>query len=291
MTPHVAARLTIHEPDAVQSTVAARYPPALRSLGTSFGERRFGLIPDGRRRGSVLRREAVQRRLLAVADLIAAAAALTLVVSLPGSDDKPGVLVLAGMPLVVMVFKLAGLYDRDQLRLVHSTLDEAPLLLQLTGLYVLVVAIAQSVLVQGNLGGDQIAALWAVSFVAVVGGRMFARWLAGRLTSTERCLVIGERERAERIREKLGSSGARATVVATFPLERNADADPLDPESIAFIVNELQVHRIIIAPTTTDSAGIVELIRWRRRRASRSACSRACSRSSARPSSSTTSTG
>ena len=61
------------------------------------------------------------------------------------------------MPLIVLVFKIAGLYDRDQLRIVHSTLDEAPTLLQLTGLYVLSVTILQSVMVDGTLGGDQIA--------------------------------------------------------------------------------------------------------------------------------------
>ena len=39
---------------------------------------------------------------------------------------------VAGASMVVLLFKMAGLYDRDDLRLVHSTLDEVPLLLQLT---------------------------------------------------------------------------------------------------------------------------------------------------------------
>jgi hypothetical protein len=47
-------------------------------------------------------------------------------------------------------FKIAGLYDRDQMRLVRSTLDEAPVLGQLVGLYVLGLTILQPVLIEGS---------------------------------------------------------------------------------------------------------------------------------------------
>jgi exopolysaccharide biosynthesis polyprenyl glycosylphosphotransferase len=165
-----------------------------------------------------------------------------------------------GMPLVAVLFKIAGLYDRDQLRIVRSTLDEAPLLLQLTGVYTLGVAILQSVLIEGSLGGDQLGALWLVTFLAIMGGRMLARGAAATLSSPERCLVIGEIERAERIRDKLASSHARASVVATLPLED--DIEHLDsPEILRALATELNIHRIIIAPTTADAGGVIELIR------------------------------
>jgi exopolysaccharide biosynthesis polyprenyl glycosylphosphotransferase len=261
MTPQVAARLTIYEQDAVPQ-MAIRRMPAHAGPARVVSLRRLPRVDTGE--GSVpslLRREAIQRRLLALADVIAASVALWLVLTLPGSHDQPGLFVLAAMPLVVLVFKIAGLYDRDQLRLVRSTLDELPLLVQLTGLYVLSLTIAQSVMVDGNLGGDQIAGLWLASFVAIAGARMVARRLSGRATAVERCLVIGERQRADRIREKLATSRARAAVIATFPLEGSDDVDPLDPDSVRRIVRDLQLHRIIIAPRTTDAAGIVELIR------------------------------
>jgi exopolysaccharide biosynthesis polyprenyl glycosylphosphotransferase len=262
MTPQVVARLTIHEQDAVDTELTRPRPAVPARVPGSRTHRRFRLVEGGDRAvSSPLRRESLQRRLLAIADVVAAAAALWLVLTLPRSGDEPGLAIVAGIPLVVLVFKIAGLYDRDQLRLVHSTLDEAPTLLQLTGLYVLSVTILQSVVVHGTLGGEQIAALWLASFLAVIAARMLARWIGARVTSTERCLVIGEPQRADRIREKIATSGAAATVIATFPLEGTGDIDPLDPESVQRIVADLQVHRIIIAPTTTDSAGIVELIR------------------------------
>jgi exopolysaccharide biosynthesis polyprenyl glycosylphosphotransferase len=207
-----------------------------------------------------MQRESLRRRLLGVADVISATLALVLVLTLLG-DDQVGFATLAGMPLVIVLFKVAGLYDRDQLRLVHSTLDEAPLLVQLTGLYALSVTILQPLLLEGRLGRDQIAALWVVSFLAIVGGRMVARWLAGHAIPLERCLVIGAQERAERIREKLTASRARATVVATLPLADDDIASLHDPLSMRHIAAELQVHRIVIAPTATDTADVVELIR------------------------------
>ncbi len=261
MTPQVAERLTIHVHDAVEPALSlgsaapgdAAVARAARRLRVVEGDERHALTPQ--------RREAFQRRLLAAGDVIGAALALWLVLTLPHTGDQPALLMLAGIPLVILVFKIAGLYDRDAVRLVRSTLDEAPLLLQLTGLYVLSVTILQSVAVDGNLGGDQILALWAASFVAIAGARMIARSVGGRATPMERCLIIGERQRADRIREKLASSRARAVVVATFPLEGEDDSHPLDRDSLRRIVGDLKLHRIVIAPTTSDAAGIVELIR------------------------------
>jgi exopolysaccharide biosynthesis polyprenyl glycosylphosphotransferase len=262
MTPQVAERLTIHEPDALDHELTARRVPNLGDAPVARASKRFRVVEDGERSlPSTQRREAIQRRFLAAGDVLAATLALWLVLTLPGTGDEPAWLVLAGMPLVIVVFKIAGLYDRDPLRVVHSTLDEAPLLLQLTGLYVLSVTILQSAMVDGTLGGEQILALWIGSFAAVAGVRMIARRLAGRLTQVERCLVIGERQRADRIREKLATSRARATVVATFPLEGDGDVDWLDPVTVRRIVGDLQVHRIVIAPTTADAGGVVELIR------------------------------
>jgi exopolysaccharide biosynthesis polyprenyl glycosylphosphotransferase len=262
MTPQVAERLTIYEQDAVDPARTVRGIPALGDAPDARAGRRLRVLEVGERHvPSLQRREAIQRRLLALGDVLAATLAMWLVLTLPNSGDQPALPLLIGMPLVIVVFKIAGLYDRDTLLLGHSTLDEAPLLLQLTGLYVLGVTILQSAIVNGDLGGDQILGLWAVSFVAIVGGRMLARWLAGRTTPVERCLVIGQRERAERIRKKLTASRARASVIATFPLESGDDTVVLDPETVRRIVRELQVHRIVIAPTTTDATEIVELIR------------------------------
>ena len=218
---------------------------------------------DGRASASLVWRETLHRRLLGAADITSAS--LALVVTLDGLGQKRVALAaLIGVAVLLFLFKVAGLYDRDDLRLVHSTLDEVPLLVQLTGLFALGVAILHRIVLAGDLAADQIAELWIVSLVAILSGRVLARMVAGRTAPVERCLVIGEMGRVERIRDKLAASRARALVVASLPLA-GEDGDDVDwvgsPEVIRRVVRELNVHRIIIAPTTTDTSDVVDLIR------------------------------
>ena len=170
MTPsQLAARLTIHEAD---TAVAVPERPHLRAVGGTavdavalrpgYAERADTAFP------SLFERESLHRRLLAVADVLSASLALLVVLFLAG-DARPTLVALAGLPLVVLLFKVAGLYDRDQLRLVPSTLDEAPMLAQLAGLYALGVTILQPVLLDGSLQGLRIAMLWVVGFFAIIG--------------------------------------------------------------------------------------------------------------------------
>jgi exopolysaccharide biosynthesis polyprenyl glycosylphosphotransferase len=168
---------------------------------------------------------------------------------------------LAGTPVIILLFKVAGLYDREQLRVLRSTLDEAPVLVQVTGLYALALAILQPFIVDGHLSGEQIAALWVTSFLAIMGARLVARWLAGRASAPERCLVIGDPRLAARISEKLVSSRARAVVAASLPLKTD-ELDRLEgPEGVRRIVDAVNVDRIIIAPTGSEPAGVTDLIR------------------------------
>jgi exopolysaccharide biosynthesis polyprenyl glycosylphosphotransferase len=256
MTPTIAAKLTIH-PDGREPDVDGRGALAMRGAVVSLpapGERRTAPRP------AIERREALHRRLLGVFDVLAATLALVVVLELLG-NDRPGPVLLAAMPLVVVLFKIAGLYDRDELRLAHSTLDEAPLLLQLTGLYVLSVTIVRSLVIEGTLGAGQIAALWVVTFLAVMAGRMIARSIAGHASPVERCLVIGDPRLAQRIRQKLAASHARAVVSATLPLDVEDVGHLGGPEGVRRIVSELEMDRVIIALRSTDSGGVAELIR------------------------------
>jgi exopolysaccharide biosynthesis polyprenyl glycosylphosphotransferase len=261
MTSGLAAKLTIHDPEVLgvdasqaeavlaQRTLATPGPPPLRVV--EGGER----FATPRRRPDGLR-----RLLLCGADVCAAAAATLLVLTVFG-DDRLKLVTLAATPMIVLVLKVAGLYDREQLRLVRSTLDEAPALLQVAGLYTLTIAILQPHVVAGHLWGGQIAALWLTSFVAILAARVASRWLAGRASSMERCLVIGDGALARRIREKLSSSRARAVVAATLPLEAD-EIDRLEgPDGVRRLVDELRIDRIIIAPATSEPAAVTELIR------------------------------
>jgi exopolysaccharide biosynthesis polyprenyl glycosylphosphotransferase len=248
----LAAKLTIHDPEVVgvdaseaEIALAPRTlaPPRRGRLRIIEGGER---VAPGRRR-----REGLRRLLLCAADVFAAAGAMVLVLTVFGDNRLK----------LVVLFKVAGLYDREQLRLVRSTLDEAPALLQVAGLYTLTIAIFQPHVMAGHLWDGQIAALWLTSFIAILAARASARWFAGRASPMERCLVIGDVALARRIREKLGSSRARAVVAATLPLEAN-EIDRLEgPDGVRRLVDELRVDRIIIAPAPSEPTGVTELIR------------------------------
>jgi exopolysaccharide biosynthesis polyprenyl glycosylphosphotransferase len=255
MTPQLAARLTIHEPDLAGMTAAGEgilRAPLLAPV-PERPELDDACLP------ALWRREALHRRMLGMFDVAGVALAVVVILALAGNETA-ALCALACMPLLVVLFKMAGLYDRDELRLVHSTLDEVPRLLELTGLFALCVTILHAVVAPG-LSGPEIAGLWVGTFGAVLVGRTAARSLAGRLAPSERCLLIGDEELAERVRERLGSSAARAMVVASLPLTGDT-LDTLDsPRSLRHLVSELRVHRIILVPNTTHMSDLADLIR------------------------------
>ena len=253
MTPELAATLKIHDEAVADGPRIGSSPSAER-------------VPLRRHRAQAARpsltlgqRESRQRRILALGDLVATAVSLLVIGSTLASGDQ-GVALVALAPLIIVLFKLAGVYDRDQLRLTHSTLDETPLLFQLTGLFTLAVAMLDPLVFGVNLSGRAVGLLWLLLFAAVACSRVLARSIAERATCPERCLVIGERQRAAWIRSKLHAGGVRTTVVATMPFGIES-VGLLDEEGARHVVEELNVHRIIIAPMSAESSDVVEVIR------------------------------
>jgi exopolysaccharide biosynthesis polyprenyl glycosylphosphotransferase len=265
MTPQAATKLKLHE----EATGSAE-SRLLRGITSSTP--RLDALPsdavgtievDEAASASVVWRETLHRRLLGLADVTAA---ILVLLAVPAAFDQRQValLVFAGALLMLLLFKVSGLYDRDDLRIVHSTLDEVPLLAQLSGVFALGVSILQTVGPASPPSAKQIVVLWIASFGAIVVSRSLARGVAGRTAQLERCLVVGDVDHVHRIRQKLAASRARALVIASLPLAGD-DVEDHDwvavPEIIRRVVSELNVHRIIIAPSTTDSHGVVNLIR------------------------------
>ena len=261
MREEVLEKLTVH-----QDTAGRRTPRRRRSRyssnfsGPAFGAvRRAFPILEAPSPVEIAVREGLYRRYLGATDCLAAILAVILVTALWGHEVT--LLSLAAGPLVVLMHKLAGLYDRDELVLKRSTLDEVPAILQVTGVFALVVTVLLPLITGVHFHSLQIALLWLSAFGLVIAGRIVARKAAARVAATERCLVIGDVSHAARVREKLQSSGVEATVVATLPLAGDDARAIGGPDEIRRIVRDLDIHRVIIAPVSTDSSAVVELIR------------------------------
>jgi len=206
-------------------------------------------------------REFPRPLLLALADAAAASIALVVVLSEFRQAVTP-VRVLVYLPVVIVLLKLGDLYDRDELHLAPSTLDEAPRVAQLTGLLALAMAILPSTLQpSGPTAGAEIGALWAALFVALLGGRAVARFVAERLCRPERCLCIGDLDHVERLRSRLAASRARARVIACLPLTAADILELDDAQFIGGVVRELDIDRIIIAASAAESGADARLVR------------------------------
>ena len=186
---------------------------------------------------STRRRAAVIRRSLAVADLAAAPLALATTSVLTDDRARPATLLL--LVVVLVAGKLEGLYERDEVRLRRSTLEEVPQLFQLTGLCALALWLADGYVFHGALDRAEVALLWGLLFVAMVGCRVVARAVTAKAVPVERCLIIGDAGTGAEVADKL--AGRHATVVGLVPLAEAA-------KNLELIVRRNRAHRVIVVP-------------------------------------------
>jgi exopolysaccharide biosynthesis polyprenyl glycosylphosphotransferase len=214
-----------------------------------------------------MRRDALFRRLLVVADVVAIVGAFVLMMLLSHRVVQLSWAGLAGLPIVVVCAKLTGLYDRDETLLRKTTLDEAPKLLQLATLSTLVAWLTGGWIVQGRLDRHEALFLWVALAALLILARTVARAFALALAPAERCLFIGDELSAETIRSKLtGHGGVKAQVVAHLDLDKVApwSTDSFSERRLAEIrdlARTLDVHRAIIAPRSVDAGEMLNLVR------------------------------
>src|SRR3954469_3714612 len=233
----------LDEPELLLRTPARARRFARRAASVAVPARRPAVgITEGVPQVSVNVRDGLYRRTLALADALAAFLALTLVVVWDaGAKLDPWVL-LAG-PVAVLVSKVGGLYERDELVLKKTTLDEAPALPQISGMFALIVFLGQNVFVHKFMSPPIVAELWLATFAALFVGRVAARSVAARVTRPERCLVLGDADAISTIRDKLGSAGVNAEVVASVRLDRFSPR--VNADRFLSLVCDNDVHRLI----------------------------------------------
>ena len=205
--------------------------------------------------------DALQRRLLAGADVVAVGLTLTVSVTLLG-DEHLTWAALGLLPLIVCVNAAMRLYDRDEVRLAKTTLDEAPALFQVATLFALLFYLGKGFFTEvGYVGTHQGLMLWVGFFTSLVACRSGVRRLAMRVGVEERCLVVGEHEAAGAVRGKLKSDPlTSANVVASV----SAATLPPGPEGVAALVElvrQAHVHRVVVASLELDNEDLLALVR------------------------------
>jgi exopolysaccharide biosynthesis polyprenyl glycosylphosphotransferase len=158
-----------------------------------------------------MRRGWLVRRMLLAADVIGLMLAFVFAEAAfaPASVDRiqPDVellLFLVTLPAWVIVAKLYGLYDRDEERADHSTVDEVVDVLHVVtvGAWLLFILATLTGVADPNL--LRLAAFWAFAVVGITTGRVVARSMCRRrMPYIQNTLIVGAGDIGQTIAEKL----------------------------------------------------------------------------------------
>lgn len=193
------------------------------------------------------------RRMLAWADVFAAALACLSLGFGGGGDVSQSIWSFAFLPVWVGLAKVLGLYDRDEDRLRHATIDEV-----------------LQVLVWGLIGGSLLALMLSLTpagapdpastiVVAAVAAaclfplRASARFAWRRATPPERVAIVGSAAATCAVKRKLELfPQLHATIVE--------EREELDPEESRAAELLRSVDRVVYAPTSLDDGQVRRLL-------------------------------
>ena len=178
-------------------------------------------IAEGPIRPATAVREGLYRRTLALADAVVAALVVVLALPLLVTDPVYWLAALA-IPAIILISKICGLYERDELVLNKTTLDEAPRLLQMAAIFTLLLWLVSDGLTAVELDASDTMVIWGTTFALLIALRAFSRWAVRCSVPPERCLVVGPAKSIGLVRGKLLEGSVKAEIVATVPVERHA---------------------------------------------------------------------
>jgi len=215
-----------------------------------------GRRPESDGLGEVRRRERNYKRILALSDMLAATGSIALTLDVIGGDGLTAIF-LPLLPLVVVAAKLQGLYDRDELVVSKSTLDELPRLFNLATLIALVLWLGRHFVIVGAPTTQDLLLFWITLLFTLAGGRMLARRLAAFASPVERCMLLGDLGNYLRLT-------ARVAEERNIELVGWAALDDLIGGRVKLpnLVSESHIQRIIIAPGEhLDGDAVIDVIR------------------------------
>ena len=204
-------------------------------------------------RNAVLRRDALLRRALAVADVFSAFLAIVVATDVidPGHAHIR-VSTLLVIPFVLLVSKLLGLYDRDSPLVRKTTLDEAPTIGYLSVVLALGMWLGEAIVLNGAFVRPQVFGLLVVMCATSAVTRLCVRRTVLALLAPERCIVLGNAADAARIGSKFVlAPSVNAEVVGRVALAAGGSKDLTaggipkigEYDELCTIVTEYQVER------------------------------------------------
>ena len=214
------------------------------------------------------------RRLLLAADVLGLSLAILLSASASTAFEQDawidfGILI-ASLPAWILAAKLLRLYDEDEARADHSTLDD------LARVFVLVTVGAFPLALVAGYSDGEVLLFWACGIAFVTTGRAVARVVSRRtLAYVQNAVIVGAGDIGQLVARKLLQHDEYGINLVGFvdgePKERQSNLQDVTLlgtlEELPDIVRLLGIQRVIIAFSRDDPQETLRVIRSLRHRA------------------------
>jgi exopolysaccharide biosynthesis polyprenyl glycosylphosphotransferase len=236
-----------------------------------------GVLESGKRQAGA-RRGALVRRRLIIADALGLAVAFLTAELLFGrtvpadrlSLTEEYLLFVATLPGWLAVAKLYRLYDNDDERADHSTIDDLVAVFHLATVGAWLVFVAAWASGAASPGMTKLVTFWALAVVLVTGGRAIARAAVRRQRDyVQKTIIVGAGDVGQLIARKFVQHqeyGIEVVgLVDSAPKELRADLGSLPvlgaPGELASLIDEHDVERVVIAFSNDEHTRTLELVR------------------------------
>jgi exopolysaccharide biosynthesis polyprenyl glycosylphosphotransferase len=250
--------------------------PGALELVPAVDARTLAILERRRRTPIPKGRGWLMRRMLLAADVLGLVLAFVASVSL--FDEAGGtvstsleyLVFFATLPGWVVLAKLHGLYDRDEERADHTTVDDVVGVFHLVtvGAWIFFLGAWETGLADPGL--TKLVVFWALAVALVTGGRAIARASCRRsLAYLQNTIIVGAGEIGQLIARKLLQHPEYGINLVGFvdaqPRERRADLGHLTllggPERLPELVRVLDVERVVVAFSGEPDRATLELVR------------------------------
>jgi exopolysaccharide biosynthesis polyprenyl glycosylphosphotransferase len=263
--------------DSPASVEAA--PPKPVPAETLLDERTQSILKRQRLAGSSRGRGWVVRRALLTADVVGLGVAFIAVQLLFGIGAgganlfnlRTATLVyLLSLPGWLVVAKILELYDHDEERTGHTTVDDLARVLQLVTLGAWTFFAGTQLVRAPTPNYPKLVAFWALAIVLITAARAVARSLCRRSALyTQRTVVVGAGEIGQHVARKFLQHPEYGIELVGFvdadPRPRAEDLEGVPvlgtPECLPELVRELDFHRVVIAFSSESHGEMLQLIR------------------------------
>lgn len=247
-------------------------------MTAALDDRTLAILEQRQKTATVHRRGWLVRRMLLLADVVGLLLAFTIAELLflsPATFDSVApvtetILFLATLPGWIVVAKLYGLYDQDEERADHTTVDELVGVLHLVTVGAWIFLAGAWITDLAHPAFPKLLTFWGLSVCLVALARAAARALCrGRLTYLQNTVIVGAGDIGQLVAHKFLQHSEYGINLVGFidadPKERRKDVAHVallgPPERLPAIVRLFDIERVVIAFSNDSHEQTLSLIR------------------------------